>query len=112
MNLLGYDAAAIGNHEFNYGIEHLDAVVRQADFPFLSANVFRAGTDEHAYRAVHDRGADGRRAPLRIGITAVTPPGVALWDRDNVRGKPGLPRDRAERAAGGARRCGRGAPTW
>src|SRR5690606_23798194 len=23
MNLLGYDAAAIGNHEFNYGIEHL-----------------------------------------------------------------------------------------
>lgn len=51
MNAVGYDAAAIGNHEFNYGIAHLDAAVAQARFPWLSANVFRAGTAEHAYRA-------------------------------------------------------------
>jgi len=87
MNLVGYDAAAIGNHEFNYGIAHLDAAVRQARFPWLSANTFRAGTDEHAYRTytIVQRTVAGR--PLKVGITSVTPPGVAIWDRDNVRGR-------------------------
>src|SRR5690606_33268118 len=84
MNLLAYDAAAIGNHEFNYGVEHLDEVVAQADFPFLSANVFVAGTDRHAYApyTIVERRVAGR--PLRVGITAATPPGVLIWDRDNV----------------------------
>jgi 2',3'-cyclic-nucleotide 2'-phosphodiesterase (5'-nucleotidase family) len=87
MNLVGYDAAAIGNHEFNYGIAHLDRAVEQAGFPFLSANVFRAGTDQHAYQpyAFAERMVEGRA--MKIGITAVTPPGVMIWDRDNVRGK-------------------------
>jgi 2',3'-cyclic-nucleotide 2'-phosphodiesterase/3'-nucleotidase len=87
MNLLRYDAAAIGNHEFNYGIAHLDAVARQSRFPWLSANTFRAGTAEHAYRpfTLVERTVGG--APLRVGITSVTPPGVAIWDRENVRGR-------------------------
>lgn len=87
MNLVGYDAAAIGNHEFNYGVPHLDAAVRQARFPWLSANTFRAGTNEPAYRTYTfvERTVAGR--PVKIGITSVTPPGVAIWDRDNVRGK-------------------------
>jgi 2',3'-cyclic-nucleotide 2'-phosphodiesterase/3'-nucleotidase len=87
MNLVGYDAAAIGNHEFDYGIPHLDQAVRQARFPWLSANTFRAGTAEHAYRAYTfvTRTVAGR--PVKIGITSVTPPGVAIWDRDNVRGR-------------------------
>jgi 2',3'-cyclic-nucleotide 2'-phosphodiesterase/3'-nucleotidase len=87
MNLVGYDAAAIGNHEFNYGVPLLDTAVAQARFPWLSANVFRAGTGEHAYRAstLVERTVGGRT--VRIGITSVTPPGVAIWDRDNVRGR-------------------------
>ena len=87
MNLVEYDAAAIGNHEFNYGIAHLDQAVRDARFPFLSANTFRAGTGEHAYRAstIVERTVGGR--PVRIGVTSVTPPGVLIWDADNVRGR-------------------------
>ncbi|MEW5929846.1 MAG: 5'-nucleotidase C-terminal domain-containing protein [Gemmatimonadota bacterium] len=87
MNLLRYDAAAIGNHEYNYGIPHLDAVVRQSRFPWLSANTFVAGTDRHAYRpsVMLERTIDGR--PIRIGVTSVTPPGVLIWDRDNVQGR-------------------------
>lgn len=87
MNLVGYDAAAIGNHEFNYGIAHLETAMRQARFPWLSANVFRAGTNEHAFRAytIVQRTIAGH--PLKVGITSATPPGVAIWDRDNVRGK-------------------------
>jgi 2',3'-cyclic-nucleotide 2'-phosphodiesterase (5'-nucleotidase family) len=87
MNLVAYDAAAIGNHEFNYGIAHLDSAVAHAQFPWLSANVFRVGTGQHAYRpyAFVERTVGGKR--VKIGITSVTPPGVAIWDRDNVRGR-------------------------
>lgn len=87
MNLVGYDAAAIGNHEFNYGIEHLERSAAGARFPFISANIYRAGTDQHAYRpyTIVERTVGGRT--VRIGITAVTPPGVLIWDRDNVQGR-------------------------
>ena len=87
MNFLRYDASAIGNHEFNYGIAHLDTVARQSRFPWLSANTFRAGTAQHAYRAftIVERTVGG--APVRVGITSVTPPGVAIWDGDKVRGR-------------------------
>ncbi|HEX6589502.1 MAG TPA: 5'-nucleotidase C-terminal domain-containing protein [Longimicrobiales bacterium] len=88
MNLLDYDAAAIGNHEFNYGLDHLARAVEQADFPFLSANTFRAGTNEQAYRAstlIPHVVAAGDT--LLIGVTAVTPPGVMVWDRENVSGR-------------------------
>lgn len=87
MNRVGYDAAAVGNHEFNYGIEQLNAAISRADFPFVSANVFLAGTDRRAYPAysIVEREMAGRT--VRIGITGVTPPAVALWDRDNVSGR-------------------------
>lgn len=38
MSKLGYDAATIGNHDFDNGIEGLLAQMPHADFPFLSAN--------------------------------------------------------------------------
>ena len=38
MNLVGYDAAALGNHEFNYGIDTLRTFESQLDFPLLGAN--------------------------------------------------------------------------
>ncbi|MDB4947640.1 MAG: cpdB [Gemmatimonadetes bacterium] len=87
MNLLGYDAAAIGNHEFNYGIEHLNTVAGQSKFPWLSANIFRAGTSERAYRpyAIVERTIDGHA--VHIGVIGVTPPGVAIWDKDRVAGR-------------------------
>src|SRR5271170_2217907 len=41
MNRLDYAAAALGNHEFNYGLDVLEAAVRDADFPFLSCNILK-----------------------------------------------------------------------
>ena len=38
MNAIGYDAAAVGTNEFSFGINALAARVREANFPFLSAN--------------------------------------------------------------------------
>ncbi len=39
MNAMGYDAAAVGNHEFNFGLDILWKVKREARFPILAANV-------------------------------------------------------------------------
>ena len=41
MNALAYDAAAVGNHEFNYGLSVLDAALAGADFPFVCCNVLK-----------------------------------------------------------------------
>lgn len=45
MNNIGFDAMAIGNHEFDWGIEILRERARQAQFPLLAANVFEKGTN-------------------------------------------------------------------
>ncbi|MBI4408837.1 MAG: 5'-nucleotidase C-terminal domain-containing protein, partial [Gemmatimonadetes bacterium] len=87
MNLMGYSASAIGNHEFNYGLEYLGRAVAQAAFPLVTANVYRHGTGEHAYRPYvllpHPvAGGD----TIRLGVTGVTPPGVHIWDRRHVEG--------------------------
>ena len=42
MNALGYTAMAVGNHEYDFGLELLREVEKQAKFPFLSANTLTA----------------------------------------------------------------------
>jgi 2',3'-cyclic-nucleotide 2'-phosphodiesterase / 3'-nucleotidase / 5'-nucleotidase len=87
MNLLSYDAAAIGNHEFNYGLQHLARALEQAEFPFVSANIYRHGTQEHAYRPYTLIPlATPYGDTLTIGVTGNTPPGVHVWDREHVTG--------------------------
>jgi 2',3'-cyclic-nucleotide 2'-phosphodiesterase (5'-nucleotidase family) len=84
MNAMRYDASAIGNHEYNYGVPYLDSAIKQATFPFLSANTYRLDpADIHAYRpwTIIDR------AGIRVGVVGATTPGVALWDAENIKGR-------------------------
>ena len=46
MNSMGYDAAAIGNHDFDFGLEALRERAEQAEFPFLSANIRESGSGD------------------------------------------------------------------
>lgn len=39
MNAMDYDATAIGNHEFDFGLDNLEQRIRQANFPYLAANI-------------------------------------------------------------------------
>ncbi|MEP6690005.1 MAG: 5'-nucleotidase C-terminal domain-containing protein [Gemmatimonadaceae bacterium] len=82
MNAMQYDAAAIGNHEFNYGVPALARAIAQATFPFLAANAYTpAGARAYpAYRLVERQG-------VRIAIVGATTPGSMVWDRDNLRGR-------------------------
>jgi 2',3'-cyclic-nucleotide 2'-phosphodiesterase (5'-nucleotidase family) len=82
MNVIQYDAAAIGNHEFNYGLPTLDRVVREAEFPFLAANVYTADS-RRRFRAW----AVSTRRGIKIAIVGATTPGSAVWDRDNLAGR-------------------------
>jgi 2',3'-cyclic-nucleotide 2'-phosphodiesterase/3'-nucleotidase/5'-nucleotidase len=87
MNLLRYDASAIGNHEYNYGLAHLNRALALAKFPFISGNIFKQGTSEHAYRPyvlIPHVAAEGDT--ILIGVTGNTPPGVHIWDRQHVEG--------------------------
>lgn len=94
MNLVGYDAAALGNHEFNYGLETLRTFERQLDFPLLGANALHLDTRRPAFRPYVIRHLRTRRGPgLTVGILGLTNPGIALWDKANVEGRmvfPGL----------------------
>ncbi|MBA3341660.1 MAG: 5'-nucleotidase C-terminal domain-containing protein [Gemmatimonadaceae bacterium] len=82
MNAMRYDAAAIGNHEYNYGVPYLERAVRQARFPFLSANTYRPD-GKLAFRAW----TIVERQGVKIGIVGATTPGVMVWDAENVRGR-------------------------
>lgn len=82
MNSMGYDASAVGNHEFNYGIPNLSKAAAQARFPFLSANIYRPD-GSHAYKPWTIITREG----VQVGIIGATTPGVTLWDAENVRGR-------------------------
>ncbi|QXT40375.1 bifunctional 2',3'-cyclic-nucleotide 2'-phosphodiesterase/3'-nucleotidase [Gymnodinialimonas ceratoperidinii] len=91
MNALGYDAGTVGNHDFDFGVRHLLASLKGADFPIVSANA-RCALG-HAFlpsrttlaREVTD--SEGRKHPLRIGITGAVPPQVALWNKPHLQGR-------------------------
>ncbi|WP_298640285.1 bifunctional UDP-sugar hydrolase/5'-nucleotidase [uncultured Prevotella sp.] len=44
MNMMRYDAATIGNHEFDFGMENMARLFRMADFPIVCANYDFTGT--------------------------------------------------------------------
>ncbi|GKQ38146.1 bifunctional UDP-sugar hydrolase/5'-nucleotidase [Streptomyces sp. A012304] len=94
MNAIGYDAAALGNHEFNYGIPVLRKFEEQCRFPLLGANALDAKTLRPAFapysmhRLCTPFGRD-----VRVAVLGLTNPGIAIWDKANVQGKmtfPGL----------------------
>jgi 2',3'-cyclic-nucleotide 2'-phosphodiesterase / 3'-nucleotidase len=95
MNVIGYDAAALGNHEFNYGIPLLRTFQQQLDFPLLGANAVDWNSGEPVFppyviKTVRPAGA---LFPVKVGILGLTNPGIAIWDKAHVEGKlrfPGL----------------------
>ncbi|BCT77175.1 multifunctional 2',3'-cyclic-nucleotide 2'-phosphodiesterase/5'-nucleotidase/3'-nucleotidase [Sinomonas cyclohexanicum] len=87
MNAVGYDAAALGNHEFNYGIPLLRAWESQLDFPLLGANVHDHATGGHAFKPFVIKKVKTDNGVVRVGMVGFVTPGCAIWDRANVEGK-------------------------
>jgi 2',3'-cyclic-nucleotide 2'-phosphodiesterase/3'-nucleotidase len=79
MNAIQYDAVVVGNHEFNYGLGTLERAIREAEFPFVAANVYTAaGTPRFRKYAI------STRRGVKIAIVGATTPGSMVWDRDNL----------------------------
>ena len=76
MSALGYDALAVGNHEYNFGLEVLNKARREANFPWLSSNTYRQGTEQTYYDPYIIKELDG----VRVGVLGLTTPGVPSWD--------------------------------
>lgn len=76
MNELGYSAMAVGNHDFNFGLEVLRGVEKQAKFPFLSANTLYVKGGKPAF-APWTKVKVGEVTVLIVGFTT---PWIPKWE--------------------------------
>ena len=76
MNSLKYDAMAVGNHEYNFGLKVLEKARQEAQFPWLSANTYETKTGKTHYQPYLIRDVAG----VKIGILGLTTPGIPNWD--------------------------------
>ena len=76
MNSLHYDAMAVGNHEYNFGLKVLEKARREAQFPWLSANTYDKDTNHTHFTPYLIKEVAG----VRIGILGLTTPGIPHWD--------------------------------
>jgi len=83
MNLMGYDAATIGNHEFDFGLDNMAKIFKQANFPIVCSNYGVEGTVLEGlvkpYITLHRNG-------VKIGVFALAPPMKGLVFDANCEG--------------------------
>lgn len=95
MNLLNYDAANLGNHEFNYGLDFLKKALSGANFPYVSANtyVYDGDNDESndknyftPYKILEREltAEDGSKVIINVGVIGFVPPQITQWDKVNL----------------------------
>ncbi|MBK8596842.1 MAG: bifunctional metallophosphatase/5'-nucleotidase [Holophagales bacterium] len=84
MGALAYDAMAVGNHEFNFGLEVLRRAQKDSSFPWLSANTRNASDGSAAFPEFLVKELGG----VRVGVLGLTTPNVPGWEPEPNR--PGL----------------------
>src|SRR6266496_2340855 len=84
MSSLGYDAMAVGNHEYNCGLKVLEKSRSEASFPWLSANTYNKGAARTHYKPYIVKEV----SRIRIGVLGLTTPGIPNWE--NVPNYDGL----------------------
>lgn len=76
MNLVDVDAAVLGNHEFNFGLDVLRRSIAQSSFPWLAANMegARGAGLKVGDELIIERGG------VKVGVLGLTNPNVPHWD--------------------------------
>ncbi|MDR4325710.1 bifunctional metallophosphatase/5'-nucleotidase [Bacillus pseudomycoides] len=78
-NYIGYDAAVIGNHEFNYGMDVLNKAILNANMPYLSANILNKHTKDpyfgkpYIIKHIHPN--------IKVAILGVTTHYIPNWEQ-------------------------------
>jgi len=83
MNAMNYDAATIGNHEFDFGLENMARLFRMAQFPILCCNYDFSST---SLRGLVKPATVIERGGLRIGLLGVCPRLEGLVQAANYEG--------------------------
>lgn len=80
MNEIGYDIWAIGNHEFNYGVENLKNIMKQSTSKVLIGNLYNPdGTNfADSYTIIEKDG-------VKIGVIGMCTPNITKWDSINLK---------------------------
>jgi 2',3'-cyclic-nucleotide 2'-phosphodiesterase (5'-nucleotidase family) len=77
FNAMHYDAMAVGNHEFNFGLDEMWKAKRESNFPWLAANIkqtYKNGVP--FFRPYYIKNLAG----IRIGIVGFVTPGIPRWE--------------------------------
>lgn len=83
MNLMGYDAATIGNHEFDFGMENMARIFKMAKFPVVCANYDFTGTCVEGLVKPY---VIIKRNGLKIGLFGLSPQLEGLVDLSKCKG--------------------------
>ena len=83
MNQMGYDAATIGNHEFDFGMENMAKLFRMATFPIVCSNYDCTGTILEGLVKPY---ITLKREGVKIGVFALAPPMKGLVFDGNCEG--------------------------
>lgn len=83
MNMMHYDAATIGNHEFDFGLEKMADIFRKANFPIVCANYDFTGTP---VEGIVKPFVIINRYGLRIGVFGLSPEMKGLVYDKNCQG--------------------------
>jgi 5'-nucleotidase len=83
MNKMGYDAATIGNHEFDFGMENMAKIFRMANFPIVCSNYDCTGTILEGLVKPY---VTIKREGIKIGLFALAPPLKGLVFDSNCEG--------------------------
>lgn len=80
MNEIGFDIWAIGNHEFNYGVENLKNMMKQSTSKVLIGNLYNPdGTNfADSYTIIEKEG-------VKIGVIGMCTPNITKWDSVNLK---------------------------
>lgn len=74
MNLAGYDAMCVGNHEFDWGYDNLKLLAASADFPVMGANVLDKDTGSPVFQ---ERQVFTTQTGLKVGVFGLATPETA-----------------------------------
>ncbi|CUA82770.1 5'-nucleotidase C-terminal domain-containing protein [Pseudidiomarina woesei] len=94
LTLMGYDAANLGNHEFNYGLAYLQHAYGGDNFsiPLLSANLTPISTlakGSLRHKPFHmfsfSPRINGHQQRLKVAVVGVLPPQIMQWDAHHLR---------------------------
>ncbi|MGL4945021.1 MAG: metallophosphoesterase, partial [Fusobacteriaceae bacterium] len=80
MNEMKYDAFVPGNHEFNFGMETLDHIIKSFEGQFLVANLYKDGKRVYQPYKIFDK--EG----VKVALIGVVTPHIKKWDSENLKG--------------------------